>query len=95
MRRVGAGEGFFTANADYTRRRDLLEFDAEKFVNVDIPDGWQMTAMISRIVTSGACSYPELRKLTVGDVFRMLEMLDWKDYAAAAAERQVKANGGN
>ena len=83
----GDCKGFFVANAGYSRSK--LENDCE-CISIEIPDGWDVKAIISRICCAGLCSYTDIRtcKVNIFDIYRMLELLDWRDFV----ESKQRAN---
>ena len=48
--------------------------------------------MFNRILSSRMCSYRELKQCSMRDVYNMLLILDWNDYAQAYAESIQEAN---
>lgn len=67
-------------------------------MNLTVPPGYAFAARFGRLVTAGICDYKYLRDpaTTPKDLFQMLRILDWKEYADAkateAAAQRMKNN---
>lgn len=51
-----------------------------------VPDGWAARAQINRILQAGLCSYTELKNMSIEDVYYLISLLDWRDYAQGYAD---------
>lgn len=49
--------------------------------------------MLNRIVKEQYCSYAELKQMTMKDLFDIMLLMDWNDYATAYGEALRRANG--
>ena len=81
---MGVNEGFFTEAARYNRERLSIEGRT-----IEIPDGWSVTAQVSRIVCAGLCTLQSLNDVTTSpeEYFEMHRLLDWQDYVKSESRR--------
>lgn len=83
---------FFSEGARY---RDELIPDAEEYYaqpRISTPNSWYARALVSRVVNSGACTYPDVvnDNLSMHDLFNILQMLDWNDYIIFKTQENAK-----
>ena len=83
---VALGEGFFAESARYNSEQLANQVDGNgdsQSVSVPIPDGWEARAIVSQLIAAGMCSYTDIatNKITMRDLFRMMHLRDWNNYA--------------
>lgn len=56
-----------------------------------MPAGWEMKALINRLIREGYADYFALKTSSIRDIFNMLLLLEWNDHAQAYAIALEKA----
>ena len=57
-----------------------------------IPKGWEVRAIVSRLIREGYTDFYSLQRGTIKDIFDMMLLLEWNNYAQAYAENTAKLN---
>lgn len=62
-----------------------------------IPEGWEGTAFLERVLSAGYCRIDKILDGTVSiaDVFAMHEILDYRDFRELKAREKVRGAGAN
>ena len=91
---MGARKRYFSESANYNARRlsNVVESGNSVGISIPVPEGWEVRSLAARLVKEGYTSYFELKQGSIKDVFEMLLLLEWNDYAQAYAEQLAKAN---
>lgn len=87
----------FSESARFNRERIGKQVDvpaSENIVHIPIPEGWEVRAVVNRLVKEQYCTYAELKQMSMKDMFDMMLLLDWQDYVTAYGETLRKVNTG-